>query len=459
MDLDSISKRLQKHLKSASDTEAVMIGFNILDEVVKLFEQCFPGKKAVVIADRNTYQAAGEQVKYCLSKSKYELMDTYIFEDSHVAAHYSNVEKLVASLSQHDAIPIAVGAGTINDVTKLAAYETGRSYMSVATAASMDGYTAFGASITRHGSKQTFYCPAPKALLADIQIIREAPPEMNAAGYADLLAKITAGADWIVADALGAEAIDNAAWGLVQPYLRDWISSPAHILTGEEAAVCSLIEGLVMAGLGMQASKSSRPASGAEHQFSHLWDMQGHSINGVAPSHGFKVGIGMLASSALYENVLRYDWEGLDLGNVKARWPDIETLVLSAREKHKLSELADMAENEIRAKYIPSHEIVARFRHLQSIWPDLKNRLTAQLIPTNVLRQMLVAAGAPAYPEEIGISMAHLKQSYFAAQTIRRRYTVLDIAFEAGLLQPMVEECFSDEGFWSLESNIPMASR
>ena len=91
---------------------------------------------------------------------------------------------------------------------KLAAHRTGRQYLCVATAASMDGYTAYGRRSRTTGSKQTFDCPAPRAVVADIDVIAAAPPELTASGYADLLAKITAGADWIVADALGVEPID-----------------------------------------------------------------------------------------------------------------------------------------------------------------------------------------------------------------------------------------------------------
>ena len=88
--------------------------------------------------------------------------------------------------------------------------------MCVATAASMDGYTAFGASITAEGAKQTFSCPAPLAVLADTNIIRKAPGIMTASGYADLFAKVTAGADWILADWMGVEKIDETAWSIVQ---------------------------------------------------------------------------------------------------------------------------------------------------------------------------------------------------------------------------------------------------
>src|SRR5690606_27335786 len=141
-------------------------------------------------------------------------------------------------------------------------------------AASMDGYTAFGASITRNGSKQTFYCPAPVACVADIDIIAKAPEGMNASGYADLLAKVTAGADWVLADAVGAEPIHKTAWDQIQPSLLSWVSNPDGVLNNDPATIQCLVQGLIMGGLGMQTAKSSRPASGAEHQFSHLWDMQ-----------------------------------------------------------------------------------------------------------------------------------------------------------------------------------------
>ena len=129
----------------------------------------------------------------------------------------------------NDAIPIAVGAGSINDLTKLAAHLCGRQYLSVATAASMDGYTAFGASITHEGSKQTFDCPAPLGVVADLEVIAAAPEGLNASGYADLVAKCPAGADWILADGLGVDPIDEANWHMVQSRLREWMADPAGI--------------------------------------------------------------------------------------------------------------------------------------------------------------------------------------------------------------------------------------
>ena len=147
----------------------------------------------------------------------------------------------------------------------------------------MDGYTAFGASITYQGSKQTFICPAPMAVVADLDVICAAPGGMNASGYADLLAKIAAGADWLVADALGAEAIDRKRGISCKGDCARWW--PIRRACGAAAARPSggLTEGLMLGGFAMQSAQASRPASGAEHQFSHLWDMQHHSITGKLP--------------------------------------------------------------------------------------------------------------------------------------------------------------------------------
>ena len=118
----------------------------------------------------------------------------------------------------------------------------------------MDGYTAFGASITYQGSKQTFNCPAPMAVVADLDVICAAPEEMNASGYADLLAKTTAGADWLVADALGVEAIDRTAWAIVQGGLREAVADPAGVRNRNPEAVRQLTEGLMLSGFAMQSA-------------------------------------------------------------------------------------------------------------------------------------------------------------------------------------------------------------
>ena len=201
-------------LSSARETRALVIGPGVITEIARVFQAQFPGRHAVIVADRQTFAIAAQRVADVLAAAGVGCIEPFVYSDPKLYAEYGFVEQLEDSLRQHDAIPVAVGAGTLNDLVKLAAHRVGRAYLCVATAASMDGYTAFGASITYRGAKQTFNCPAPRGVIADIEIIRRAPPEMTASGYADLLAKVTAGADWIFADALGAEPIDPRAWAI-----------------------------------------------------------------------------------------------------------------------------------------------------------------------------------------------------------------------------------------------------
>jgi glycerol-1-phosphate dehydrogenase [NAD(P)+] len=428
---------LRRALESASDTRALEIGRGALHQVPAVFASQFGTRPAVIVADANTFPAAGHAVFDAFRAEAAPLAEPFIFIN--VLAEYSFVVLLQDKLAKVDAIPIAVGSGTINDLTKLVAHRLGRPYMTVATAASMDGYTAFGSSITYKGSKQTFDCPAPRAVVADLDVIAAAPPALNASGYADLLAKVTAGADWIAADALGEEPIDAVAWELVQSSLRRWTSNPAGIPRGEESAIAGLVEGLMMGGFAMQRTKTSRPASGAEHQFSHLWDMQHQARHA---SHGFKVGIGTLAVTRLYEHLLSLDLSAIDPDQISCEWPKWPEQESSIRRLYDIPELAEKGVLESKAKYVPPDRLRSHLETLRQQWPALRDRLREQLIPSQELSQMLHDAGAPTTAEQIGISPARLRDSHRQAYHIRRRYTVLDLAVRAGVLAGALDHLY-----------------
>jgi glycerol-1-phosphate dehydrogenase [NAD(P)+] len=415
-------------LNSATDTRHLLLSHGALDQTSNLFHSLFPSRPAVIISDANTFPIAGKKLFDLLKGASIPVREPFIFTDPNLYAEHSFVAQLEASLRSHDAIPLAVGAGTINDIVKLASHRTKRPYIAVATAASMDGYTAFGASIECNGSKQTFDCPAPIAVVADLDVILSAPPELNAAGYGDLLAKITAGADWLVADALQIEPIDPVAWEMVQSNLRRWTSNPSGICSANAQAIADLIEGLLMTGFVMQRTKSSRPASGAEHQFSHLWDMQHHKHNGQTPPHGFKVAIGTLAVTRLYEHLLSQPFDQLDIERICKDWPDMAQVAKQIHELFDIPELAQKAIEETRLKHSTRDQLRSHLTLLKLQWPTLAKKLRAHLIPTNELAQMLSAAGVPTTPEQIGISNDRLRDSYLRAYHIRRRYTALDLA-------------------------------
>jgi glycerol-1-phosphate dehydrogenase [NAD(P)+] len=307
----------------------------------------------------------------------------------------------------------------------------------------MDGYTAFGASITRDGSKQTFDCPAPLGVAADLEVITAAPEGLNASGYADLVAKCPAGADWILADELGVDPIDPANWDMVQSRLRYWMADPAGIQRGDLEAVRRLTTSLMITGFAMQAACSSRPVSGAEHQFSHLWDMEHHTYQGAAPSHGFKVGIGTLASLALYEVLMATDVERLNIEAAVQTWPDTAANGREIDTLFATPELARKARLESGTKHIDRETLRTQLQLLQQRWPTMRDRLSRQLMPRAQLRSMLQAAGCPVEPEQIGISRERLRESFRKAYHIRRRFTILDIVRRTGLWDSALEKVFN----------------
>lgn len=447
---------LDEALRSARETRALVIGHGILGDTARLFREQFPQQRAVIVADETTFRVAGLAVGESLTRAGVPALPPFLFRDPSLYAEFRFVEQLEAALRTHDAIPVAVGSGTINDLTKLAAHRAGRSsYLCVATAASMDGYTAFGASITFQGAKQTFNCPAPRAVLADIDVIRRAPAEMTASGYADLSAKVTAGADWVLADALGVEPIDPRAWAIVQGGLRDSLADPAGARAGEASAIGPLVEGLMLGGFAMQWSKTSRPASGAEHQFSHLWDMEHHVHRGEAPSHGFKVGVATLAVTRFYEQLLALDPAKLDPDRCAAAWPEFAALEPRIRQRFAGTDFVETAVAETRAKHVSAAEVRTQVGTLKSHWPAIAARLRSQLLPSAEMKRRLELAGAPTEPEAIGITRERLRDSFARAYHIRRRFTVLDAAVRAGILDTLLSGLFGPGGLWAISQPRP----
>lgn len=443
--------KVENALKSADDTKALVIGFDILDKAGKLFREQFPGKEAIIVADKTTYKVAGQAVKYSFDKEGITQYPPFIFACDDLYAEYSFVEELAEALKENRAIPVAVGSGTINDLTKLASYQCERPYMCVATAASMDGYTAFGASITAQGAKQTFNCPAPQACLADIAVISKAPGKMTSSGYADLFAKVTAGADWILSDILGVEQIDAQSWSIVQDGLHESLADPEGICKGDEKAISALTEGLMLGGFAMQWSKSSRPASGAEHQFSHLWNMEHHTNHGEQVSHGFQVAIGTLSILALYEEFLKSPVNQLDIEACCEAWPTEEELAAESLAIFRGTDFPEIGMQETKAKYISKAELAGQLQILKDRWPEVKEKLSTQLISFEEARQRLLLVGAPTQPEDIGVSREYLRETYVRSQYIRRRFTILDIAVRMNYLDKWLDNLFGTGGVWEIK--------
>ncbi|MEM6823711.1 MAG: iron-containing alcohol dehydrogenase [Pseudomonadota bacterium] len=433
---EQLSDLISPAVARSQATAEVLIAPRAMREAGAMAARATPERCALVMADEAGYGAGGAEAVASLEGAGFRVETCILKSDPLPKASVEEAERFRAVLAADPSLfPISLGSGVVNDLVKYAAFVTGRRYMTIATAASMDGYTSAGAPLAKAGFKVTIPTRAPIAMLADLDVIAGAPAAMNGWGYGDLAGKIAAGGDWIVADAVGAEPIDDVAWPLVQNPLRGWLEGPSGILEGDANAVARLFVGLTAVGFAMEFHGSSRPASGAEHQIAHLWEMEGLRHNGEKVSHGAAVGVGCVAALALYDWLLRQDLGQLDPDAVLTAAPGLETRLQSVRRDISDQQVAEMAEVEVKAKHLDASAHRARLARITSSWPDLQRQLSEHLMPFGDMASMLREAGTPAFAHEIGVSPTHLLRTLRAAQHIRRRYTIFDLLHETGLVE------------------------
>ena len=431
-------------LQRSQATDLVRIAPGALADVGPVAASMAPGssrrRKALIMADEAGFGAAGMATRDSLSAAGFTCAAHILPVAPLPQASVEEAEPFRAALAEDpDLFPVSVGSGVINDLVKYAALRTDRRYITLATAASMDGYTSAGAPLAKDGFKITIPTRAPIAMIADLNVIATAPAEMNGWGYGDLAGKTAAGGDWILADAVGAEPIDSVAWPLVQDHLDGWLSEPQGIATGARDSVARLFVGLTAVGFAMEFHQSSRPASGAEHQIAHLWEMEHHSHLGRKVSHGAAVSVGCTASLALFDWLIAQDLTALDPDALARSAPDLPARLSMVDRDIPNDRIAGHAADEVRAKHPDPAVLHDRMHRLRDTWPTLRDRLQRHLPRQAEMVAMLRAAGAPALAADIGISGDRLARTIRAAAHIRRRYTVLDLLLETGLFEDALQ--------------------
>ena len=411
------------------ETKVFVLDSGALDETPTVLQKYFPARKIQIIADGNTWQAAGAKVQMlCRNAGLEEYAPIILPAEPKPHPDYALSEELAEKFAA-DCVPLAVGSGVINDLVKCASHIKNLRYCCIATAPSVDGYTSSGGAMAVAAQKKTVPCPAPYALIADNDVLKTAPQEMMAAGYADLMSKVTGGADWMIADTLGIEKIVPSIWSLVQDDLRDNLADHNDLE--------KLFLGLAATGYAMQMYHDSRPASGAEHLCSHVWEMEKLALNGEEISHGFKVGIGVLAISQLHEFVINTPAE---TARKLAKVP--------LNKDQRIAEIAELLKKDCYGNVIAElalnktpfgEDMTVRRELIFNSWETLQQKLQQQLLPSATLRNMLKKAHAPTRFEEIGLTSEQYYHGIKTAQLIRNRYTVLDMLYEAGLLEEAIK--------------------
>lgn len=303
MDIYTDIKRLASQLKISNfSIPEIRVEKNAILHIRELIKRK-QWKNIVVVYDQNTYLAAGEKLIKFLMNDFEEVIGININENEHgqvIANEESLVQVFIKTPNDADVL-IAVGSGTIHDIVRFVGHKMNIPFISVPTAASVDGFTSKGAPLILRGVKQTIQTAAPIAVFADIDVIKAAPREMAAAGFGDILGKYTSLLDWEISKLVGNEPFHEGAASLTRKALETCVEYIEEISNADEKGITILMNALIESGLVMQILDYSRPASGAEHHLSHYWEMYLLKTNQKQLLHGAKVGVATTMIVELYK--------------------------------------------------------------------------------------------------------------------------------------------------------------
>ena len=283
------------------DIEYVYIENNAIQ---RLGEICGQDRNILLVADENTFAAAGEKTVFALAGKNIRKV---IFSGGAILVpNETAIHEVRSALSDADLI-VGIGSGVIQDLCKYVSFESKIPYIIVATAPSMDGYASNGAAMITGGMKVTYPAGLPVAIIADTEVIRNAPIEMLKAGYGDIIGKFSALNDWKLSHLINGEYFCPYIYDLTYAQIQKTLSLADGILKRDEESVKALMEALTIIGILMSFAGSSRPASGSEHHLSHYFEVLGLLKNEPYFCHGIDVAYSTYVTAQLRQELLAID--------------------------------------------------------------------------------------------------------------------------------------------------------
>ena len=268
--------------------------------------------KVYMVADERTYRVAGEKVEEIL-KSCGKHYRTLVLDGEVVLPNPDTLGKIILNANDTTAksdmfayseLPdfiLAVGSGTINDSCRLASFRLHLPYGIVGTAPSMDGYASAGTPFLHNGSKSTVQCTTPKHIIADLDILKDAPFDMLLAGIGDMFGKYTGLLDWELARDYSGEYFCEKIAKDVLDATNKCLENGYNLGERDKESVKNVMEGFMVTGLGMAYTGNSRPASGSEHIVAHAWELYDVEHNYRPHLHGLEVCEGTRLIAIMYK--------------------------------------------------------------------------------------------------------------------------------------------------------------
>lgn len=395
----------------ASPDCSIVIERDLGRRASQLVEPLALGHRLALVMDEATQDVLGDRV--CDSLATAFDVDQIVLGD-HPHPDMQNVTLVIEAASDADAL-IAVGSGSINDITKYAAHLTRRPFAVFGTAPSMNGYTSVSAAITDRGLKQSLPATLAKGVFLDLEVMAAAPKRLIAAGFGDSMARSTAQTDWLLSHLILGTPYREAPFTLLRDDEQALIEHAESLIHGDITSIELLIRTLVLSGLGMTLCGGSYPASQGEHLIAHYLDMRGDDL--PPAHHGEHIAITTLTMARLQADLLRRP--SLQLATIADSENDFITAFGPA--------LGASCWRASAAKRFDPARIDSINQTLERDWQDIRHRVLAVSRSEAELERALRAAGAPVTHGDAGIPEALYQDALHNARRIRDRFTSLDL--------------------------------
>jgi glycerol-1-phosphate dehydrogenase [NAD(P)+] len=399
------------------DIEAVVIEKGAIK---KLSDLCKRYKKILIVADENTYGAAGERVVSSLCEK--EILRVIFPASPLLIPDEVAIDKITSALSDADLI-LGIGSGVIQDLCKYVSKFSSVPYMVVATAPSMDGYASTGAAMILGGMKETVSAGLPRAIILDTEILKDAPLEMIKAGYGDIIGKYSCLSDWKISNIINGEYLCDYIYNTTYEMIEKTLSVADGILSRDEESIGILSEALIVVGIMMSFAGSSRPASGSEHHLSHFFEIVGIVKGEEYFSHGIDVAYSTVVTSMIRDLVLSADFDK------EIYRPDPKKYESRLRELY----------GQVAEGCIALQERLGSYKTDRSeIYKAKEKEIKA------ALEKVPSAERIEALLEKVGLNIKDFYSLYGKekilgacayAKDLKDRYTVLWLAYDLGLLE------------------------
>lgn len=410
--------------------DTIKVGKGVITKLPSII-QSYEGKRVFIIEDIHTLVIAGKKVEELLI-NKFEV-SKYVFNEEHLHPNEITLGRLLLEIPVNTSLIIAVGSGSINDISRFLSFKLGIPYVIVGTAPSMDGYASVVSPLIRDGVKVTYDGVYPLAILCDVDIMSQAPMLMLQAGLGDILGKYTALADWHVANILNGEYFCPEVEKLVLSTLKKCEEAAAGVTSRDAKTVENITDALILSGIAIGMVGASRPASGGEHYLSHCYEMMFMNSGDDAKwLHGNTVGVavGAVAFAFKYvkdididEILKKGDYLFLDKNKWKQNITDVFTISATNIIEFKQDDI-NFNEKERKAKM---NDIFAK-------WGNIKNICDVNVPEPEEIIKTLKKAGAVWNPKDLGLDKELFRKSFIAAKDMRNRYGILQLLEDIGML-------------------------